>query len=200
MKYFNVAESRHRGTDIYDLLIANAIEPYGYDEMVHAYWACARGQTKCELGEVFREDPARQYMQNCMLWLDKAFKSPKSLIEQLPHALYGASWVPTQEDPKSFLKRLSELPTNSHGRMWHDVLEWVRMEWELQGEPLKLWVSWGDRCGHAACEPGRGCDQCKRYRCWGCQKVFYWDNGGTDSELCDDCWCEREEAAHPEYT
>lgn len=191
MKHFNIAKARHEGADIYELLIKNAQEPYGYDDMVHAYWNCAHGTTKCELGEVFRGDPAREHMIKRMQWLNQALLQPKSLLVQLPLAMYGKGFE-TQEDPESIMPRLQKLDTSTNGRMWHDVLEWLRMEWELQDGPLALWEAWGDRCGHPACEPVRGCQHCQRYRCWGCKKVFYWDDGGTDTELCDTCWCKRE--------
>ncbi len=192
MKYFDIVKARHEGQDIYDLLTANAQEPYSYYDMVHAYWNCARNETMCELGEVFRRDPARPYMIERMRWLRGALLRPERLIDQLPLAMYGGGFS-SREDPESIMPRLAELDTSANGRMWHDVLEWLRLEWLEKGEPLHLWEAWGDRCGHPACEPKRGCDHCKRYRCWGCKKVFYWDNGGTDTELCDECWCERHE-------
>lgn len=55
---------------------------------------------------------------------------------------------------------------------------------ELIDEPCA--VTW--RCDGAHCKDDQGCNKCRIYRCMGCNHLRHWSNGGTDSELCDDCW------------
>jgi hypothetical protein len=42
------------------------------------------------------------------------------------------------------------------------------------------------------CTPEEGCEVCWVYVCQGCGERKPWDNGGTDSEECDECWLSTE--------
>lgn len=62
---------------------------------------------------------------------------------------------------------------------------------EREESGVQEWLSYGDCC--ISCDDedalhSRGCISCQLYRCPCCQQVCSWSEGGTDSELCDDCW------------
>lgn len=65
------------------------------------------------------------------------------------------------------------------------------------------WESYGDCCMNCIDTDdalfSRGCRECQLYRCPACQEVRLWRDGGTDSELCDACWCVVADAAEAIY-
>lgn len=185
---FDVSKIRNSDEDFYDALIDAIPDAYGYDDIRHMYWDHAIGVvTNVDLFHIYQRDPARAHMERVMTWLQGALKRPQRLVDQLPEAMYGSGLC---EDPVALLSRLEDLPTRADGRFWFDALAWLLEEWEL-APTESHWVKLGDRCGHATCEPHKGCNECLLYRCYGCAQVRSWSDGGTDTELCDTCWVAR---------